>query len=214
MIDLAEGTREVIEVSPEGAPEVIEVSSLRAGRAATIAIGTITTGAPGTSASVTNSGTAGEAVLDFTIPTGESVEFRINGGYIQWKTTEAETWNNLIEIADITATIDIGTVTTGDPGTDVAVTNSGVGKDAVFNFAIPRGDSVELRIDGGYIQWKTTTATTWNNLYAVSTITPTITVGTVTTGKAGTNVTVTNSGTGKDGIFNFIFHGEDDIQLG
>lgn len=139
MIDLAEGTREVIEVSPEGAPEIIEVSSSRAGRAATVAIGVITTGAPGTSASVTNSGTVGEAVLDFTIPTGENVELRINGGYIQWKTTEAETWNNLIEIADITATMDIGTVTTGDADTDVSVINSGSGKDAVFNISIPKG---------------------------------------------------------------------------
>ena len=76
---------------------------------------------------------------------GDAVELRISGGYLQWKNTTAATWTNILEIADITATIDIGTVTTGDPGTDVLVTNSGVGKDAVFNFAIPRGDSVELR---------------------------------------------------------------------
>lgn len=41
------------------------------GLAATIAIGTVTTGAPGSSASVVNSGTSNEAVLDFTIPRGE-----------------------------------------------------------------------------------------------------------------------------------------------
>jgi hypothetical protein len=40
------------------------------GQAATIAIGTITTGPPGTSASVTNSGTSTTAVLNFTIPQG------------------------------------------------------------------------------------------------------------------------------------------------
>ncbi len=195
-----------------GQVELIEVSSRR-GRSATIAIGTITTGAAGTNASVTNVGTSGEAVFNFTIPMGDTVELRISGGYLQWKNTTAATWTNILEIADITATIDIGTVVTGDPGTDVLVTNSGAGKDAVFNFTIPRGDSVELRIDSGYIQWKTTTATTWNNLHAVSAITPTITVGTVTTGDAGTNVAVTNSGTGKDGIFNFTIPRGDDVQL-
>lgn len=41
------------------------------GTAATIAIGTVTTGDPGTEASVTNSGTANAAIFDFTIPRGE-----------------------------------------------------------------------------------------------------------------------------------------------
>lgn len=204
---------DLVEVSQEGAHEIIEVSTSRAGRAATITIGTVTTGSPGSDANVTNSGTAGEAVLDFTIPTGDTVELRISGGYLQWKNTTAATWTNILEIADMTATIGIGTVTTGDPGTDVLVTNSGAGKDAVFNFTIPRGDSVELRIDSGYIQWKYTADEVWNNLYAISAITPTITVGTVTTGNAGTNVAVTNSGTGKDGIFNFTIPRGDDVQL-
>lgn len=41
------------------------------GAAATVAVGTVTTGDPGTSASVTNSGTSGAAVFDFTIPRGQ-----------------------------------------------------------------------------------------------------------------------------------------------
>ena len=41
-----------------------------AGNAATITIGSVTTSAPGTAASVTNSGTPSAAVLDFTIPQG------------------------------------------------------------------------------------------------------------------------------------------------
>lgn len=40
------------------------------GDAATVAVGSITTGAEGTSATVTNSGTTSAAVLDFTIPKG------------------------------------------------------------------------------------------------------------------------------------------------
>ncbi len=40
------------------------------GAAATVSVGTVTTGAAGSQASVTNSGTAGAAVLNFTIPQG------------------------------------------------------------------------------------------------------------------------------------------------
>lgn len=41
------------------------------GQAATIQIGNVTTGAPGTSAAVSNSGTDNSAILDFTIPQGQ-----------------------------------------------------------------------------------------------------------------------------------------------
>ena len=39
------------------------------------------------------------------------------------------------------ATLRVGTVTTGDAGTDASVTNSGTTRDAVFDFVIPRGDT-------------------------------------------------------------------------
>jgi hypothetical protein len=42
-----------------------------AGAAATVTVGSTTTGAPGSSASVVNSGTSSAAVLDFTIPRGD-----------------------------------------------------------------------------------------------------------------------------------------------
>lgn len=38
------------------------------------------------------------------------------------------------------ATIQLGTVTTGNPGTNAEITNSGTENTAVFNFTIPRGD--------------------------------------------------------------------------
>lgn len=50
-----------------------------AGHDATIAVGTVTTGAGGSAAAVTNSGTPGTAVLDFTIPQGR--------GYVATSTT-------------------------------------------------------------------------------------------------------------------------------
>lgn len=43
-----------------------------AGRAATVSVGTVTTGAPGTSAAVTNSGSNTDATLDFVIPQGNN----------------------------------------------------------------------------------------------------------------------------------------------
>ncbi len=39
------------------------------------------------------------------------------------------------------ATIRVGTVTTGDPGTDAAVVNSGTERDAVLDFTIPQGQT-------------------------------------------------------------------------
>lgn len=44
------------------------------GQAATVAVGTVTTGAPGTNATVVNSGTTSAAVLNFTIPRGDKGE--------------------------------------------------------------------------------------------------------------------------------------------
>lgn len=40
-------------------------------------------------------------------------------------------------------TITVGTVTTGAPGTDVIITNTGTASDAILNFTIPRGDAGE-----------------------------------------------------------------------
>ena len=39
------------------------------------------------------------------------------------------------------ATVSVGTVTTGEPGTNASVTNSGDDHNAVFDFVIPRGDT-------------------------------------------------------------------------
>lgn len=48
------------------------------GDAATVAVGTVTTGEPGTDASVVNSGTSTDAVFDFTIPRGASAVADLN----------------------------------------------------------------------------------------------------------------------------------------
>jgi len=86
------------------------------GDAATIAVGAVATGNPGTDAEVTNSGNENEAVFHFTIPRGD---------------------------AGAAATIAVGDVTTSEPGSDATVENSGSSSEAVFDFEIPQGDKGE-----------------------------------------------------------------------
>lgn len=69
------------------------------------------------------------------------------------------------------ATATAGTTTTGEPGTDASVVNSGTTKDAVFDFTIPRGDT------GNGIESITLTST----VGAVHTYTITFTDGDTTT---------------------------------
>ncbi len=88
------------------------------GVAATVSVGTVTTGEPGDSASVTNSGTVGAAVLNFVVPRGAT---------------------GLVGPDGVAATVSVGTVTTGEPGSSVSVINSGTSGAAVLDFIIPRG---------------------------------------------------------------------------
>jgi len=90
------------------------------GTAATIAVGTTTTGAPGSSATVSNAGTSSAAVFNFTIPRGDTGTTGDPGA---------------------AATIAAGTTTTGAAGSSAAVSNVGTSSAAVFNFTIPRGDT-------------------------------------------------------------------------
>lgn len=137
---------------------------------ASVNVGTTTTGAAGSSASVSNSGTSLDAVLNFTIPRG-------NTG-----------------ATGPAATIAAGTTTTTAPGTNATVTNSGTSGAAVFDFTIPRGAGVNSGGTAGQVltkasgtdydtTWTTITGTlnyrgTWN----ASTNTPTLTSSVGTNG--------------------------------
>ena len=62
------------------------------------------------------------------------------------------------------ATVTVGTVTTGEPGTDAIVTNSGTESAAVLNFTIPKGENGEGVPDGGTVGQllgKTESGTAW-----------------------------------------------------
>ena len=168
------------------------------GRAATIRVGTTTTGAAGTNASVTNSGTATDAVLNFVIPRGATGATGATGP--QGPTGPAGPQGPAGVAGPIgptgpagangedgeAATITVGTTTTSDPGTDAVVTNSGTATNAILNFVIPRGATGATGATGPAGEAAT------------------ITVGTTTTGAPGTDAVVTNSGTATNAILNFV----------
>jgi hypothetical protein len=81
-----------------------------------ITIGTVTTGAPGSQASASITGTAPNLVLDLTIPEG-NVGPSIN--------------------------LTIGTVTTGAPGSQASATITGTAPNLVLNLTIPQGPQGE-----------------------------------------------------------------------
>jgi hypothetical protein len=88
------------------------------GDSATVAVGTVTTLAAGSPATVTNVGTGNDAVLDFGIPEGD-------------KGDKGDTGD--------AATIAVGTVTSVPNGDPATVTNVGTSGAAIFDFEIPTG---------------------------------------------------------------------------
>jgi len=111
-----------------------------AGAAASITLGAVTTGEPGSSASVTNSGSSSAAVFNFAIPrglTGPAGVAGSNGATGATGATGAEGPRG------DAATINVGSVARGDTA---QVTNAGNTTDAVFNFVLPKGDTGSLAV--------------------------------------------------------------------
>ena len=133
------------------------------GTPATVRIGTVKTGAAGTSVTVSNSGTASAAVFDFVIPRGDKGDTGPQGLQgIQGATgatgPQGERGPQGLQgerglqglqgpkgndgaagAAGAAATIKVGVVTTGAAGTAAKVTNSGTTSAAVLDFVIPQG---------------------------------------------------------------------------
>ena len=211
------------------------------GQAATIQIGEVTTGEPGTSASVENAGTENAAVLKFTIPRGETGAQGIQGppgpqgnpgtgldilgtydtlGALKaavtnpkqgqmynvgtsdpytvymWDTTNGGEWLSQGQLQGAkgdtgdtgpqgtpgqAATVQVGQVTTGEPGSNATVTNSGTENAAVLDFSIPRG-ATGAKGDIG--------------------ATPNISVGEVTTLEPGQQATASMTGTAENPVLN------------
>ena len=108
------------------------------GSSATITVGSVTTGAAGTSASVVNAGTSSDAVLNITIPRGDAGAAGSAGAAgPQGPQGPAGSAGS----AGAAATVSVGTVTTGAAGSSASVTNVGTSSAAVLNITIPRGDT-------------------------------------------------------------------------
>lgn len=122
-------------IGPEGA----------AGNDASVDVGNTYTGPPGSSASVINKGTSQNAVLDFVIPTGkDGTDGRdgvdgLNG---------ANGLNGTNGQDGTAATVNAGTTTTTDPGTNARVANVGTTNAAIFNFHIPKGEKGQTGLPG------------------------------------------------------------------
>ena len=172
-----------VTVSSPSYPITVEYNAVQLdGVAATIAVGTVTTGAAGSSATVTNSGTTAAAVFDFAIPRGAT------------------------GATGTAATINAGTTTTGAAGTSASVTNSGTSSAAVFNFTVPQGIQGATGATGaqGTTGDKGDKGDTGNTgAQGATGAAATIAVGTVTTGAAGSSVAITNAGTSGAAVFNF-----------
>ena len=137
----------------------------------TLRVGTVTTLAAGSNATVTMSENNNVYTLNFGIPKGNKGDTGASGG--SGETTV------------INPTITIGTVTSGDTA---SATITGDSPNYTLNLVLPKG----AKGDKGDAGAK-----------GADGITPTIAVGTTTTGEAGTNAGVTMSKSGTTYTFNF-----------
>lgn len=140
----------------------------------TLKVGTVTTLAAGSNATVTMTENNNEYTLNFGIPKGNKGDTGASGG--SGETTV------------INPTITIGTVTNGDTA---SATITGDSPNYTLNLVLPKGDK-GAKGDKGDAGAK-----------GADGVTPTIAVGTTTTGEAGTNANVTMSKSGTTYTFNF-----------
>lgn len=115
-----------------------------------------------------------------------------DGSRIKWpKGEKGDKWDK-----GDTGEISVWETITGQPWTSASVENKGTSTDAILEFTIPRGDKGE--------KWDK-----WDKWDAA-----TIQVGTTTTGSAGSNASVNNSGTTSNAVFNFVIPRGDKGETG
>jgi len=108
------------------------------------------------------------------------------------------------------ATVVVGTVSTGDAGTQAQVINVGDEYDAIFNFTIPQGiQGMQGTPGNDGLPGKNGV----DGSQGIPGQAATIKVGMVTTGSAGTQASVTNVGTAQDAEFDIVIpRGEQGLQ--
>lgn len=103
----------------------------------TVEVGSVTTGAAGSDAKVTNSGTSQAVKLDFVIPRGPSGPTGAPGkdGAPGQKGDPGQKGTD-----GTSPELSVGTVTTLEPGRNATVTMTGTKANPVLNFGIPKGE--------------------------------------------------------------------------
>ena len=149
------------------------------GPAATIQVGSTTTGAPGSNASVTNVGTSSNAVFNFAIPAGADGQDGTDGTdgrnvFIKYADDEPTSDEDMKDVPSAWIGIYNGTATSA-PAHYTSY--------QWYNFKGAKGDDGDDGTDGAAA---------------------TVTVGSTTTGSAGTNASVTNSGTSSAAVLDFV----------
>jgi hypothetical protein len=170
--------------------ETVDLGSVR-GPTGEMSVGQVTTLPPGSAATVVNSGTPTEGVLDFGIPQGPKGD----GGEVT-----------------------VGQVAAVPPGSPPTVTNSGTSTAAVLDFGLPqgvKGDSGEMSVGQVTTLAPDEPATVTNSGTSTAAVldfalpqgvkgdTGEVAVGTVTVLAAGEPATVTNSGTSTAAVLDF-----------
>ena len=182
------------------------------GAAGQVSVGTTSTLSAGSSATVANSGTPYNAILNFGIPQGiQGIQGPTGNTGPQGPTGSTGT----------AATVAVGTTTTLSSGSSATVANSGTSSAAVFNFGIPQGlqgipgSAASIAVGTTTTLSPSSSATVSNSGSSSAAIfnfgipqgtagtAATIAVGTTTTLAPGSSATVTNSGTSGSATFNF-----------
>ena len=197
-----------------------EDGNVNVGGAATVTVdvGDTVTGEPGSEASVTNSGTQQNVVLNFTIPRGATGAQGPKGdaGADGAPGEQGPKGDPGPAGADgepgpagadgKAATIQIGRAIASAPGSDPQVMNTGTENAAVLNFILPRGEQGPqgpAGADGQDGEQGPKGDPGPAGADGEPGAAATITVGSTTTGAAGTQASVTNSGTKYAAVLNF-----------
>ena len=109
----------------------------------TITIGEVTTGEPGSEADASITGTAPNFVLNLTIPQGEvGPEGPVGETGPQGEQGPVGETGPAGPAGEdgLTPTLTIGTVTTGEPGTEASASITGTAPNFVLNLTIPQGE--------------------------------------------------------------------------
>jgi len=186
-----------------------------------LVIGTVTTVTHGNPATVANSGTSTDAILDFDIPAGPAATIAVGTvndvlyGNPPTVVNSGDTSDAVFDFeipAGRAATITVGDVDDVLYGNPPTVVNSGDTSDAVFDFEIPAGRAATLAVGTVTTVVDGQPATVVNSGDTSDAVfdfeipagpRSTITIGDVVDVDFGTPPTVTNVGTTSDAIFDF-----------